>query len=199
MDGRSSSIGRGSDPWDEGASSKFGGWWGGSTSSLGNRVSIYWGARLEAITHYVGESHSPRIEIEDGVIIGQNLHCTCSRSVRIGRNTAITANVTITDTNHSYEDISIPIKDSPLLADPVEIGPDCHRPQQRRDPARDSDRPPLGGGGEQRREGEVRGLLRPCGLPGTDGPAAGSGPERMDPGSGGVDEMTGNRREVRRA
>ncbi len=91
---------------------------------LGNRVTIYWGARLEAISRYAGKEYSPRIEIGDGVGIGQNLHCTSSQSISIGANTAITANVTITDTHHSYEDLAIPIKDSPLISKPVTIGPD---------------------------------------------------------------------------
>ena len=97
---------------------------GGSHIHLGHRVTIYWGARLEAVARYAGRSYSPRIEIGDGVGIGQNLHLTASSSVTIGAHAALTANVTVTDTAHSYRDLTVPIKDAPLIAKPVVIGPE---------------------------------------------------------------------------
>lgn len=98
---------------------------GGENIHIGNRVSIFWGARLEAVSKYADKFYSPGIKIEDYVIIGQNLHCTCTNSIVIGESTAITANVTITDTDHIYEDISQPIKDTNLQSMPVSIGPSC--------------------------------------------------------------------------
>jgi acetyltransferase-like isoleucine patch superfamily enzyme len=53
------------------------------------------------------------------------MHLTCAKAISIGSNTAIAANVTITDINHSYVDISIPVEKQPWEISPVEIGEDC--------------------------------------------------------------------------
>jgi acetyltransferase-like isoleucine patch superfamily enzyme len=98
---------------------------GGQHIFIGNRVSIFWGARVEAVTSYGGRAYFPRIEIGNGVAIGQNFHCTCSKHIKIGENTAITANVTITDTHHSYENIAIPIESADLISDSVYIEHSC--------------------------------------------------------------------------
>lgn len=96
---------------------------GGKHIHIGDRVTILWGARLEAVRRYAGRSFSPEIRIGNDVAIGQNLHCTCTNSVTIGDHACLTAHVTITDTHHSYEDIGVPIVDNPLASDPVSIGP----------------------------------------------------------------------------
>lgn len=63
--------------------------------------------------------------MHDGVRIQQNLHLTCASRIEIGENTAIAANVTITDIHHPYTDIDTPIEKQDLEVHPVKIGKDC--------------------------------------------------------------------------
>lgn len=92
---------------------------------LGKHVVIYYHARINGIASYNGIDFHPLIIIKDGVRIQQNLHLTCAKSVVIGPNTAIAANVTITDINHPYTDITLPIEQQDLEVTPVKIGKDC--------------------------------------------------------------------------
>jgi len=92
---------------------------------LGDRVSIGNSARIEGIQHYEGEKFDPEIIINDGVTIQQNIHLTCAESIEIGKNTAIAANVTITDIHHPYDDIHLPIEQQNIKTKPVYIGEGC--------------------------------------------------------------------------
>lgn len=92
---------------------------------LGANVFIHCGARIEGFSSYVGKNYSPEIIISDNVKIQQNLHLTCAESVCIGKNSAIAANVTITDIRHPYEDIAVTIEEQPLQVSPVFIGEGC--------------------------------------------------------------------------
>jgi acetyltransferase-like isoleucine patch superfamily enzyme len=93
--------------------------------SVGDGVTIMHHARLQGISNYLGIKYNPRIVLGEGVSIQQNLHLTCARSVSIGSNTAIAANVTITDIHHPYEDISKPIEHQELIVKEVFIDSDC--------------------------------------------------------------------------
>lgn len=93
--------------------------------SIGNEVSIWKNARMEGVGNYQGKSFSPSIILEDGVSIQQNLHLTCAENVTIGKDTAIAANVSITDIIHPYEDILIPVEKQPISTARVRIGEDC--------------------------------------------------------------------------
>lgn len=88
-------------------------------------VTILHHARIEGVFMYVGKQYTPRIVFNKGVSIQQNLHLTCANSIVIGENTAIAANVTITDIHHSYTDIDIPIEQQEIKVKSVEIGADC--------------------------------------------------------------------------
>lgn len=91
----------------------------------GRNVFIGYNARIEGVKKY-NESHfTPEIIIGDGVSIQQNLHLTCATRISIGSNTAIAANVTITDINHPYTDIDIPIERQDIETCRIEIGEDC--------------------------------------------------------------------------
>lgn len=92
--------------------------------SMGNaRVSN--NARIEGVARYNNVCFNPDIIIEDGVTIEQNLHLTCANKVVIGKNTAIAANVTITDIHHPYTDISKPIERQDIEVKEVVIGEEC--------------------------------------------------------------------------
>lgn len=93
--------------------------------SVSNNVFVQPNARIEGITNYEGVNFYPHIEIGENCTIQQNLHLTCAQNVFVGKNTAIAANVTITDINHPYENIDLPIEKQPLDVIPVSIGEDC--------------------------------------------------------------------------
>jgi acetyltransferase-like isoleucine patch superfamily enzyme len=93
--------------------------------TLGRNVYIYYGARIEGVHKYNNINFKPNILIGNGVRIQQNLHLTCARYVSIGDNTAIAANVTITDIHHPYENLIIPIERQDISVKEVVIGEDC--------------------------------------------------------------------------
>lgn len=90
-----------------------------------NSVSIWPNARIEGVKKYQSQCFSPRIVLLDNVSIQQNIHLTCASYIHIGKNTAIAANVTITDINHPYKDIVLPIEQQPIEVSFVIIGDDC--------------------------------------------------------------------------
>lgn len=92
---------------------------------LGKNVLICAFARIEGVSLYEQFVFCPKIEIHDNVTIQQNIHLTCANSVIIKKNTAIAANVSITDIIHPYEDINKPIEKQPIIFKKVEIGEEC--------------------------------------------------------------------------
>lgn len=87
--------------------------------SIGNRVRIYPGARME--THHGGE-----IIIGDNCSIGQNFHITSSSGkLVIGSNTTILGNVFITNIDHEYREIGQHILEQPMLKKETVIGENC--------------------------------------------------------------------------
>ncbi|MBU1076079.1 MAG: acyltransferase [Spirochaetes bacterium] len=92
--------------------------------SLKNNVMIMRDCRIEGVSYYEGKRYTPNIIFMENVSIQQDLHLTCANEVIIGKNTAIAANVTITDINHPYEDISRPIERQVLEVKKVIIGED---------------------------------------------------------------------------
>lgn len=96
-----------------------------SNLKIGSNVFIRDFGRIEAINNYLGQSYSPIIEIQDGVSIEQNIHLTCAGKITIGKNTAIAANVSITDINHPYENIHLPPERQQIIVSEVKIGEDC--------------------------------------------------------------------------
>ncbi len=91
----------------------------------GQRVYVWNNCRIEAITSYSGQLFTPVIILSDFVTIQQNLHLTCATKISIGKNTALAANVTITDIHHQYENIEIPIEYQKIETKAVDIGADC--------------------------------------------------------------------------
>jgi acetyltransferase-like isoleucine patch superfamily enzyme len=96
-----------------------------SCITIGNNVYIQPNSRIEGVSNYEGVSFSPEIMIDDYCTIQQNLHLTCGDKIYIGKNTAIASNVTITDINHPYENIHLPIENQPITTKKVYIGNDC--------------------------------------------------------------------------
>ncbi|MCD1124790.1 acyltransferase [Jinshanibacter sp. LJY008] len=86
--------------------------------TIGKRVRIFPGSRIE--THGDGI-----IDIKDNVAIGQNFHITSGCNLIIGEGTLITANVVITNIDHDYSDIIIPIHCQQFILSDTIIGRNC--------------------------------------------------------------------------
>jgi acetyltransferase-like isoleucine patch superfamily enzyme len=94
--------------------------------SIGKHVHIGHSARIEAFTGWHGgQQFSPELEIQDGVSIGQNFTVGCANKVVIGRNTVISFDVFITDNDHAYEQIGVPVMEQPLIVQKTIIGENC--------------------------------------------------------------------------
>lgn len=90
-----------------------------------DNVFVHFNARIEGIKLYEGIKYNPEIILDDNCTIQQNIHITCAKHIYIGKDTAIAANVTITDIHHPYEDLSLPIEKQKLIVSPVSIGDEC--------------------------------------------------------------------------
>lgn len=83
---------------------------------------IYKGSRIECITKWGNEKYSPIIKIGEKTSVEQFLHLTCANKIVIGKNVVISANVLITDINHSYEKIHMNAISQALEVKEVSIG-----------------------------------------------------------------------------
>lgn len=92
---------------------------------IGKSVNIQKNARIEPITKWGNCKFNPMIKISDKVSIEQGLHLTCANCIEIGKGTAITPYVVITDIKHDYKEISKPILEQGIKAFPVKIGENC--------------------------------------------------------------------------
>lgn len=92
---------------------------------IGKNVLIWKNARIEGISKYNDKVYTPKIILGSNVSIQQNIHLTCANYIRIGDNTAIASNVTITDINHEYRDITTAPEYQDINVEKVEIGDDC--------------------------------------------------------------------------
>ena len=92
---------------------------------MGKGVQIRNNARIEGVSCYNDRKFSPIIVIGDNVTIEQSCHITCADSIEIGKDTAIAANVSITDIDHPYDDVDVPIEKQNIKVKPVYIGEGC--------------------------------------------------------------------------
>ncbi|HUX17557.1 MAG TPA: hypothetical protein VMV63_00030 [Acidithiobacillus sp.] len=94
--------------------------------SISKNVHIGHRARIEArIDWHGGQQFSPELEIHDDADIGQNVTISCVNKVVIGRNTVISFDVFITDNDHAYEQIGVPVMKQPLIVKKTIIGENC--------------------------------------------------------------------------
>ena len=92
---------------------------------IGDNFFLRNNGRLEAVDNYYGVKFYPLIVLGNNVSIEQNLHLTCAEFIKIGDNTAIANNVTITDIDHPYLDISTIIEHQIIKTKAVSIGEGC--------------------------------------------------------------------------
>lgn len=85
----------------------------------GDRFRLYPGWRIE--THSSGS-----IIIEKDVSIGHGLHLiSVGDLLSIGKSTVISSNVMITNSDHSYEKLNVPIYQQKMVSKPTIIGDYC--------------------------------------------------------------------------
>ncbi|WP_217255748.1 acyltransferase [Pectobacterium brasiliense] len=85
---------------------------------ISRRVRIFPGLRAEC--HGGG-----KLFIHDNVSIGQGFHVIASAELHIGSGCLISSNVFITDTDHTYTDISRPVFEQPNIIKKTEVGENC--------------------------------------------------------------------------
>lgn len=93
--------------------------------SVGKNVLILNHVRMEGIRRYANQYYSPHIILGDGVTFQQRCHITAADTLIIGKNTLISFDVSIQDTDHEYEDLSLPIGNQPLIVKKTKIGENC--------------------------------------------------------------------------
>lgn len=88
---------------------------------------IYINKRVRIFPHVRLEVHgdNSKIEIQENVAIGQNVHITSASKLIIGKNTTILANTFITNIDHEYEEIGKHILDQPMSIKETTIGENC--------------------------------------------------------------------------
>lgn len=85
---------------------------------IGRRVRIFPGLRAEC--H--GNGH---IFVHNNVSIGQGFHVIASGELHIETGCLISGNVFVTDTDHTFSDVGIPVFDQPDRIYPTRIGKNC--------------------------------------------------------------------------
>jgi acetyltransferase-like isoleucine patch superfamily enzyme len=93
--------------------------------SVGDNVIFWNDARIEGVSHYANDKFNPHIIIEDGVSFQQRCHITAADTLIIGKNSMILFDVMITDMDHEYKDLSLPIVQQPLIVKATTIGESC--------------------------------------------------------------------------
>ncbi|MBB6372537.1 DapH/DapD/GlmU-related protein [Chryseobacterium shigense] len=87
--------------------------------SIGKRVRIYPNARLEV------HGKDAALIIEDNVGISQNVHITAGGILVIKKSATILANTYVTDIDHEYEDVNVPVLQQEMSIKKTEIGENC--------------------------------------------------------------------------
>jgi acetyltransferase-like isoleucine patch superfamily enzyme len=93
--------------------------------SIGSKVFIRDHARIECITQKENQIFTPHLILEEGVSIEQRCHITAADTLIIGKDTLISFDVSIQDTDHEYEDLSMPIGNQLLIVKKTTIGENC--------------------------------------------------------------------------
>jgi len=83
------------------------------------------GVRMEGVDTWGEERFNPRLLLGDGVSLEQNCHITFASDLIIGAGTMILFDVMITDIDHGYEAIGVPILEQRIRVNTTRIGGGC--------------------------------------------------------------------------
>jgi acetyltransferase-like isoleucine patch superfamily enzyme len=92
---------------------------------VGKNVFIWDDARIEAVDRHSDTKFTPTIILGDGVSIEQRCHITAADELVIGKNTVLLFDVMVTDIDHEYQGLILPIKMQPFLVAKTTIGENC--------------------------------------------------------------------------
>lgn len=95
----------------------------GAAVTGGHRVELADGVRLMANCH-LWATDAGQISIGARTYVGSNSWVVANASVRIGANVLIAPFCYIQDTDHGFEDVSVPIQDQPSKSTPIVIEDD---------------------------------------------------------------------------
>ena len=70
-------------------------------------------------------AHEGTLRIGDKVVFGRGDTVNCYLDVEVGARTLVADWVYITDFDHRFDNLDLPIKDQGIVKSPVRIGPDC--------------------------------------------------------------------------
>jgi acetyltransferase-like isoleucine patch superfamily enzyme len=88
---------------------------------LGDYVGIAHGARLDAIREYGERTYAGEIHIGDHTSIQPYAHIAAASTLRIGSYVLTGSRIFITDHNHDFADLDLPVAHQPLTVAPVTI------------------------------------------------------------------------------
>ena len=92
---------------------------------IGENVFIRDYARIECVINKGTQQLNPKLLIESGVSFEQRCHIIVGGELIIGKNSIISFDVMITDTEHEYENINLPVAAQPLKVSKTYIGENC--------------------------------------------------------------------------
>jgi acetyltransferase-like isoleucine patch superfamily enzyme len=86
---------------------------------IGSKVRIFPGSRIEVV------DKKSSITFKNNITIGQNFHITSAGNLVLSEGVTIANNVTVTNIDHSYEQIGVSIMSQPFLHKETYIGKNC--------------------------------------------------------------------------
>jgi len=92
---------------------------------LGHNVHIWPAGRFEAVHAYGDARFEPLLILGDNVSFQQNCHVTFADRLTIGAGSAIMYGVLITDMDHDYADLGLPVLHQPVSVKSTRIGHNC--------------------------------------------------------------------------
>lgn len=92
---------------------------------LGESVRIYKDSRIETVESWGNVIFKPEILIGNRTTFEQRLHLICASKVKIGDDVVFSADVMITDNNHSYNEVNKSVMYQPLEVKETIVGDYC--------------------------------------------------------------------------
>ena len=88
--------------------------------------NVFIGKKVRILPHLRMETQDGgTIHIQDDVVISQNVHLTSAGNLTIGKGSLILGNVFITNIDHDYKEIGVPILKQKISVKETQIGENC--------------------------------------------------------------------------
>lgn len=93
--------------------------------SIGHRVLIWDGCRIEGIENDNGKAFKPHVVLGDEVSLQQRCHIIAAGQLKIGSGTTLSFDVMVTDVDHGHEKLDLNVLKQPLIQRHTSIGQHC--------------------------------------------------------------------------